>query len=662
MELGETSLLLMKKHLFFLLSAMLVSVALLSSCGGHSSSTELTPDPGYLYPMGSVSSDDMVFVDIRTGEELPGQFAAAHMFFDGLALVQDKATKLYGYVDPTGQYVIKPQYVSATAFAKGVAIAALPDSGLACIDHNGDEVFRLPEVEWMTMFFRESAAVGQKTTGEVCIIDRKGNISVTLDEGQALVSISYKNGVGLKDRSGKCGVIDWDGKLLIPYQYDGITLTEGDCAIYQSGGKYGLVSLENEILTGADFDEITEFDEDRLQFKQNGKRGIMDMEGKQLVPAQFDRFVVDGDWYVVKQGKLYGWCDAKGEVVINPQFDEVQLFGDASLAAVRTGKSWGYIDKKGKFAINPQFSAAGYFCDGLAPAARSEDLKMGYIDEDGKFVIEPQFDAASSFGDGIALVSKDRKIGFIDEDGTYVINPQFSDARSTKELRLWLDDQSDIRRRYIPWGRAPFFSKDHLLPVITADSKMVLIDKTGHYVSKIYKGMSEAGLNWYSASVGQVPGEAHSDKVDVQQLVEQFVSTIREIVPGQTAKQLKAHYNLSESDFNNQMVTLTEKQFICSRVSVKARCNPWNRVYDGWFGYKRVFNENCVPEYYEVAFSLTNKAANKGEKLRTAFRKAFSKELNYGEQGGHVNDMHVSLISEDGNTFLFRIKKGGHEI
>lgn len=92
------------------------------------------------------------------------------------------------------------------------------------------------------------------------------------------------------------------------------------------------------------------------------------------------------------------------------------------LIPVKTGEKWGYIDKTGKYVINPQFQEANLFINGLA-VVKSMNDDYGFINEKGKFVINPQFDMAEQFVDGLALVKKDGKYGFIDKKGNYVIGP-----------------------------------------------------------------------------------------------------------------------------------------------------------------------------------------------------------------------------------------------
>ena len=81
------------------------------------------------------------------------------------------------------------------------------------------------------------------------------------------------------------------------------------------------------------------------------------------------------------------------------------------LYPIEVDDEWGYIDAKGNIVIEPQFTRAGQFVDGLALAAvRTDsewyDSKYGYINTKGEFVIEPHFIDAEDFDEGIAVVAE----------------------------------------------------------------------------------------------------------------------------------------------------------------------------------------------------------------------------------------------------------------
>lgn len=102
-----------------------------------------------------------------------------------------------------------------------------------------------------------------------------------------------------------------------------------------------------------------------------------------------------------------------------------KLTAESIIKFYRKGK-WGYKDWKGNVLIQPQFDEAFAFSEGLACVERDE--KLGYIDVTGNIVIDYKYDCASSFKDGKAVVVVDEKCGYIDKEGNYVIEPTFDIA------------------------------------------------------------------------------------------------------------------------------------------------------------------------------------------------------------------------------------------
>lgn len=87
---------------------------------------------------------------------------------------------------------------------------------------------------------------------------------------------------------------------------------------------------------------------------------------------------------------------------------------------------WGYIDAAGKLVIEPQFAEAAYFQEGKAYVKDTTGL-CGYINSDGTYAIEPRYASATDFGDGLAWVAEpDSALKTIDAKGNTVF--RFPDA------------------------------------------------------------------------------------------------------------------------------------------------------------------------------------------------------------------------------------------
>ena len=186
---------------------------------------------------------------------------------------------------------------------------------------------------------------------------------------------------------------------------------------------------------------------------------------------------------VIKNEKV-GYIDLNGQWVIQPQFQDAQLFNNQGLARVKQNDRWGVIDQTGKIIIAPnypnerdiylhkdgmirieldtcpylissmglfdktgkeiiglnKFSYIGSFCD----CCRENDNPLyfyqndvtyfcdiksklcGLIDKSGKIVAEPKFSAIYGFGKNGLAVAKinDDKIVIIDQTGKIVAEPE----------------------------------------------------------------------------------------------------------------------------------------------------------------------------------------------------------------------------------------------
>ena len=178
----------------------------------------------------------------------------------------------------------------------------------------------------------------------------------------------------------------------------------------------------------------------------------------------------------ISRGKLWGYMDRTGKVIIEPQFRSVSDFFNGRAAVLKNNK-WGYINEKGEAVIPFSFDRALDFTGEIAPVLVGR--KWGYIDLSGRWIVSPQFQAAGEVSNGFARIllwnrircsggtytnrnapiyayhlptlitsltigcfPENRRYGFIDTAGKFVVQPNLFDA----------EDFSD--------GLAPFTTKN----------------------------------------------------------------------------------------------------------------------------------------------------------------------------------------------------------
>jgi hypothetical protein len=242
----------------------------------------------------------------------------------------------------------------------------------------------------------------------------------------------------------------------------------------------------------------------RFLIKVDGLYGFIDATGRVVIQPQYAMAGDFGDGLApVWDGDRRDYIDSSGRVMLDLPHVILGVFSEGLAGVMPDEQSVGFIDLTGKLVIPAIFEDTGPFREGLAAAKKKGAAAYGYIDKTGEFAIEPQFNGARDFSEGLSPVwvrgLLGRRWGYIDRTGAYVIKPQFADAQEFVEglapacakvgPEKWLWGYID---RTGAWVIEPQFESagccgSGLAPVQVAtedglSGRWGYIDKTGRYV------------------------------------------------------------------------------------------------------------------------------------------------------------------------------------
>lgn len=127
-----------------------------------------------------------------------------------------------------------------------------------------------------------------------------------------------------------------------------------------------------------------------------------------------------------QEGKLWGFFHAKtGNVVIEPQFEDVISFNDYGIAIVKKKGLWGTIAPNGKYIIKPIYKEiTEYNYEGLTRVHLNN--KYGLVNVLGQIKFNIEYDSIQEFSnhDNIIVV-KNKKYGMIDRKLTFLVEPKY---------------------------------------------------------------------------------------------------------------------------------------------------------------------------------------------------------------------------------------------
>lgn len=315
----------------------------------------------------------------------------------------------FGFIDRTGNFVVKPHFAMAYSFHEGLAAVENCEGSAGYIDHSGKQIFTFGDAADFseglarvglvhpTSSIVEGQGEPNLPSGRYGFIDRKGNLVI---DATWLIASHFSDGLANVGSVGKQGYIDKSGKVVIPNTlYMAYDFNDGlaRVAVEGKGGSgsetWGYINKEGQFAIYPRYEDADDFSEGLASVKVNGK---------------------------------WGYIDETGRMVIQPRFDEAWDFREELGRVVQNGMC-GYIKKDGEFAVKPQpeFFICSDFHEGLASVERE---KAGYIDKSGNYVIKPVFDKAEDFAEGLAFAVLGKTRGYIDKNGNFVFTGPFDNA------------------------------------------------------------------------------------------------------------------------------------------------------------------------------------------------------------------------------------------
>jgi len=239
-------------------------------------------------------------------------------FYKGIAIVS-KDNK-YGMIDKSGNTIFPFQPYSIDKLSEGIAWVNMGNSYEA-IDMSGKVVVSPTGYADVRPFSEGLAFV--EINNEGAFINTLGETVIKLPQnnGETIMRYSsFMNGIAIGIEKEKLVTIDKEGAKKVIGQYDDFEFYKGGSIIVRKGEKRGLIDKEGKILIPLIYDRISNSGEENLFIvERNGKSGLFDNHGKEVAPIVYSyiSFFSEGLVYVSKDGKL-GFVDKHGKSTFNP--------------------------------------------------------------------------------------------------------------------------------------------------------------------------------------------------------------------------------------------------------------------------------------------------------------------------------------------------------
>jgi len=203
-----------------------------------------------------------------------------HTFSEGLAVVEigDK----FGYLNTKGRIVVRPKFLQAGTFRRGLAPVKLPAGKdgpplWGYIDKKGATAIAL-QFSGALAFSDGLAAVRVRPGNKWGYIDTKGKTVIKPRFGRAM---SFDNGLARVTVGGKWGLIDLSGRTVVEPRFDAVSARFSDGLMpVRQGGKWGYVGRDGKTVISPRFESASDFSLGQARVRIYGERAGIDRAGR----------------------------------------------------------------------------------------------------------------------------------------------------------------------------------------------------------------------------------------------------------------------------------------------------------------------------------------------------------------------------------------------
>jgi len=255
------------------------------------------------------------------------------------------------------------------------------------------------------------------------------------------VRVTGKNTWGYNDEKGNVLIPLGKYKFLNPMDEKGMIYAE-------KGKKHGYIDIHENILVPFEYDDLTVFSEELACAKKNNKFGFINRKGKIVISFQYDdeTYFQKTGLALVKKNKLYGFINKKGKEIIPILYHNADEGTADSLVTLNKGGKWAFFDSFGKQKtdfIYDEIALSGieikgknessYWKNGLILVRKNNQI--AYLDKNLKEVVPfGKYNTGDRFNQNrIAIVSKNHKYGIIDEFGKERLKPEYDTIEHPEE-------------------------------------------------------------------------------------------------------------------------------------------------------------------------------------------------------------------------------------
>jgi hypothetical protein len=245
------------------------------------------------------------------------------------------------------------------------------------------------------------------------------------------IDLYYSNFMVAK-KNGKTGVINKNGEVLVPFEFQKIRASSPDIKrrfpwlLAAKNGLWGLIDPVGHTIEPFEWTEADFYaqNDSLVLLSKKGHQRLLDRQGKTIIETRFDRWEPGGSLYYqkliyVRQNGMAGLIDLQKKVVLPFEYEHI-AWVEGNVVCVIKNKKYGLVAFGGRPILPAEH---GYIrplgAHGLYQVSTMDARKQGVVDSTGMFVrpIEHAWVVLEASNSLLAAENADKKIAVFDLHG-----------------------------------------------------------------------------------------------------------------------------------------------------------------------------------------------------------------------------------------------------
>lgn len=268
-------------------------------------------------------------------------------FNNGQAVVNYKGK--WGLIDQNSKVLVPFEYKELSSFYKGKAIAKTFEDQYLIIGLNNDT---LAQLNYQEVYPFSEGLASIKTETGWGYINTEGKVTIK-PEYQSVMS--FNKSKALVNRYGKKGVIDPSGKVILPLEFDQLSIHDNYYRTFKNGA-WSLLDQKGKAIFDKTYSFLGIPKDEKVLIKDKSQIYIYNLEtGNRYKVSKNIVEYAGEDLWIFEENDKFGLCDSDELVKTNQLYDIIYKFQEGKAAYNLGTDRWGYLNSDGTTLTPPQF-------------------------------------------------------------------------------------------------------------------------------------------------------------------------------------------------------------------------------------------------------------------------------------------------------------------